>query len=81
MSATAMKMMVMAFCTTMNTLLNSILVWRRKVPRTTSMGFTRDWITAGRTPANIPTASTMPTNNNRLMGLNSSAIVMWVSNN
>ena len=48
-------MMVMKFWKVMNTLLNTIFVCRRNVPRTASMGFTADIIIAGSQPATPPT--------------------------
>ena len=50
--------MVMMFCTVMKMREKIIFVCVRNVPRTTSMGFTRDSIVAGSMPAMMLTAMT-----------------------
>ena len=48
--ATTTSTMLIAFCATMNTLLNHILLRKRMVPFTTSIGLNRDTTMAGKTP-------------------------------
>ena len=50
-SPMAIRVVLMRFCTTMNTRLRRILLWKRNEPFTTSMGLKRATITAGIKPA------------------------------
>ena len=50
----AIMAIVIPFWKVMNTLLNTIFVCRRNVPRTISIGFTEEISMAGRNPAIIP---------------------------
>ena len=76
--AQASMVMVMTFCTTMNTRLNTIFVLWTNVPRTISIGSTLDATTAGMTPDTTPVTSSMATNRPKDNGLNITDISILV---
>ena len=77
----ASMVMVIIFCTTMNTLLNTIFVLCTNVPRTISIGSTLDATTAGMTPDTTPVNTSTARIIAIATGLNSSDISIFVLSN
>ena len=72
---------VMTFCTTMNTRLNVIFVLWINVPRTISIGSTLDATTAGMTPDTMPVTTRMARSIPMDIGLNRSDISIFALSN
>ena len=79
--ATAIITIVITFCKTMNTRLNTIRVWWANVPRTTSIGCALEIITAGTTPATTPSNNAKSNIPPMLSGVSASAKSNCVSSN
>ena len=75
-SVTPMTAMVHTCCTTMNSREKYIFEWRRKVPRTTSMGCADEMTMAGAKPAAMPNSRVKPTMAESACGRNRSAVCM-----
>ena len=80
-TAHASMTMVIMFCTVMKTRENIILVCFRNVPRTTSIGFTRDSIVAGSAPAARLTSRMKASMTPTACGLASRLVSSFLSNN